>query len=109
MFVRDRQTGTTSRVNVSSSGTQANGGNGGSASPAISADGRYVAFASLASNLVAGDTGDSNGIYDVFLRDRQTGATSRVNVSSSGTQANRDTYYGAAISADGRYIAPSKR
>ncbi len=98
VFLRDRQTGTTSRASVSNSGVQANSG---SDSAAISPDGRYVAFRSYASNLVAGDT---NIDPDVFLRDRQTGTTSRVSVSSSGTQANGGSY-GAAISADDRYVA----
>jgi hypothetical protein len=67
-FVRDRRTGTTRRVSVGSTGTQANGfGSFGSNSvaPAVSADGRSVAFASDASNLVAGDTNES---LDVFVR-----------------------------------------
>jgi len=98
VFVRDRVTGTTSRVSLNSSGGQGNGSSGG---PAISPDGRYVAFASLASNLVPGDT---NGTTDVFVRDRVTGTTSRVSVSSSGGQGN-DLSYAPAISADVRYVA----
>jgi Tol biopolymer transport system component len=98
VFVGDRVTGTTERVSVSSSGTQANSR---SMSPAISADGRYVAFESNASNLVAGDTNDRR---DVFVRDRATGTTRRVSVSSSGTQANSRSM-SPAISADGRYVA----
>ena len=82
VFVHDRQTGTTERVSVSSAGTQ---GNGDSAVPSISADGRFVAFVSVASNLVPGDT---NGRLDVFVHDRQTGTTERVSVSSAGTQGN---------------------
>ena len=62
VFVRDRQTGTTRRVSVSSGGVQ---GNGDSFDPAISADGRFVAFESDATNLVPGDT---NGAADVFVR-----------------------------------------
>ncbi len=91
------------------SGTQvsASGGpapaNGDSAGAAISADGRFVAFTSDASNLVAGDT-NRNG--DVFVRDRVAGTTERVSVSSSGAQANgRQTAASAAISADGRFVA----
>ena len=68
--------------------------------PAISADGRFVAFDSFASNLVAGDT---NGVVDVFVRDRVAGATERVSVSSSGAQANGSV--SAAMSADGRFVA----
>jgi len=91
-------TGATTRVSVATSGTQANGESGGSA---ITADGRYVAFGSNASNLVVGDT---NGTGDVFVRDRVTGATTRVSVATGGTQANGDSS-GPAISADGRYVA----
>src|SRR3990170_4855749 len=61
--------GTTTRVSVASDGSQGNSGSGGSS---ISADGRYVAFASSASNLVSGDT---NRYEDIFVHDRQTGVT----------------------------------
>jgi hypothetical protein len=98
VFVHDRRTGQTTRVSVSSSGRQ---GNSTSGFGAISADGRYVAFASLASNLVAGD---SNGGFDVFVRDRTTGRTIRVSVGRRGQQANGDSE-GPAISAHGRYVA----
>ena len=83
VFVKDRQTGATTRVSVASqTGAQANNGSGVAA---ISSDGRYVAFYSDASNLVSGDT---NGIGDIFVRDRQTGLTTRVSVDSSGHEAN---------------------
>ena len=98
VFVRDRQTGATERVSVSSTGTQANGI---SLVSVISADGRYVAFFSDADNLV---TGDTNGTADVFVHDLQTGLTERVSVSSAGAQGNGESY-GPAISADGRYVA----
>jgi Tol biopolymer transport system component len=98
IFVRDRQTNTTTRVSVASDGTQ---GNNGSSYPSISADGRYVAFASIAGNLVPGDT---NGLYDIFVRDRQTNTTTRVSVATDGTQGN-DYSLNPHISADGRYIA----
>ena len=58
-------------------------------SPSISADGRYVAFASWASNLVPGDT---NGISDVFVRDLQTGAITRVSTDANGDQGNSDSF-----------------
>ena len=90
--------GDTTRVSVDSSGAQANNY---SRFPAISADGRYVAFESEASNLVAGDT---NGTGDVFVHDRQTGATTRVSVDSSGVEANGSSE-ASAISGDGRYVA----
>ena len=98
IFVHDRNTGDTERVSLDSSGTQ---GNSGSANPSISSDGRYVAFYSFASNLVAGDT---NGAYDIFVHDRNTGDTERVSVDSSGTQGNSDSA-NASISSDGRYVA----
>ncbi|MCC6178287.1 MAG: PD40 domain-containing protein [Chloroflexi bacterium] len=98
VFVRDRQMGTTERVSVASSGSQANNM---SDAPALSADGRYVAFMSFATNLVAGDT---NGMADVFVRDRQTGTTERVSVASSGSQANNMSD-APALSADGRFVA----
>ncbi len=97
IFVHDRQTGTTSRVSVGSSGSE---GNGGSSFPSISGDGRFVAFFSLASNLVSGDT---NGTFDGFVHDRQTGTTSRVSVDSSGSEGNSSSF-AASISNDGRFI-----
>jgi Tol biopolymer transport system component len=72
-----------------------------SLTPSISGDGRYVAFASGSSKLVAGDT---NGIVDIFVRDRQTGRTARVSLSSSGQQANRESSQ-PSISANGRFVA----
>lgn len=97
VFVHDRQTGVTSRVSIATAGTQANGASGISS---ISDDGRYVAFAADASNLVAGDT---NKKTDVFVRDRQTQTTSRASVTSGGAQGN-GTSSDPAISADGRYL-----
>ncbi|MCB8926874.1 MAG: PD40 domain-containing protein [Ardenticatenaceae bacterium] len=99
VFVHDRQTGQTTRVSVASDGTE---GNDGAFHPDISADGRYVAFNSSASNLVSGDT---NGRPDVFVHDRQTGQTTRVSVASDGTQGNNTIDNYPVISADGRYIA----
>ena len=98
VFVHDRQTGQTSLVSRASDGTQ---GIYGSSSPSISADGRFVAFSSFAYNLVSEDT---NNMYDIFVHDRQTGATTRVSVASDGTQGYDDSI-GAYISADGRYVA----
>jgi Tol biopolymer transport system component len=99
VFVHDRQTGVTERVSVNSSGVEGSSHSGNSR--AISADGRYVTFDSGAKNLVPGDT---NGEKDIFVRDRQTGVTERVSVNSSGGQADNDCY-GASISSDGRYVA----
>jgi Tol biopolymer transport system component len=103
VFVHDLRTGETRRASVSSSGAQANGA---SFNPSISADGRFVAFVSPASNLVDGDT---NGAYDVFVHDLRTGKTRRVSVSSSGAQANASGFFPLSaypsISADGRFVA----
>jgi len=98
VFVRDRQTGTPTRVSVSSSGVQ---GAGVSGDPAITVDGRYVAFISDANALVPNDT---NRKADVFVRDRQTGTTSRVSVASDASQGNAGSEQ-PAISGDGRYVA----
>jgi len=98
VFVRDRLTGDTERVSVSPAGAE---GNDVSQNPSISADGRYVAFASRATNLVEGDT---NGVWDVFVRDRELAVTERVSVSSTGAEGDADSY-NQSISADGRYVA----
>ncbi len=98
IFVHDRQTGATERVSVDSSGTE---GNGFSYEPAVSSDGRFVVFRSLATNLVAGDI---NGAGDIFVHDRQTGATERVSVDSSGTEANNASF-DPSVSSDGRFVA----
>lgn len=105
--------GTTERASIRSDGQEANGG---SFAPTVSADGRFVAFVSNASNLVEGDT---NGVCDVFVRDRVTGLTERVSVSSGGVQGNHDSgrwviqtvtepnivFVPPSLSADGRYVA----
>jgi len=98
VFVHDRRTGTTERVSVDSAGTEANGW---SERPSISADGRFVAFCSYATNLVPRDT---NGRWDEFVHDRQTHTTERVSVDSAGTEGNGDSR-GASLSADGRFVA----
>jgi Tol biopolymer transport system component len=96
-FVRDMQTGKIERIDVSSKGVQ---GDGDCHDPSISADGRFDAYTSRASNLVKGDT---NHAYDVFVRDRKKGTTTRVSLTSSGGQAN-DSSIHAWISGDGRYV-----
>jgi Tol biopolymer transport system component len=98
VFVRDRLLGTTRRVSVATGGTQSNGSSG---SPAISADGRYVAFTSWANNLVSGDT---NTRTDIFVHDRVLGATSRVSVNGAGAQGDADSDV-PSLSGDGRYVA----
>jgi len=116
VFVHDRQTGVTERVSLAHDGAE---GNGWSRNPAISADGRYVAFVSVADNLVPGDT---NQAWDVFVRDRQAGTTERVSLAYDGSEAQHGylwhevtmrevpmtddpQLYPPAMSADGRYVA----
>lgn len=101
IFVRDRKTGTTERVNVDSSGVEATGGHSYFAS--ISGNGAVVAFSSSATNLVAGD---GNGRMDVFVHDRKTGETTRVSVNSAGIEGNGDSlaYANAAVGSGGRFI-----
>jgi Tol biopolymer transport system component len=98
IFVRDLMAGTTERISVATGGGESNAP---SFSPGISADGRYVAFASLASNLVAADTNDK---LDIFVHDRVADTTSRASVGPGGAQAN-DGSRSAAISGDGRVVA----
>jgi Tol biopolymer transport system component len=86
------------RVSVASDGTQANDA---SYTPSVSTDGRYIAFQSYASNLVAGDT---NNQLDIFVRDRATSITTRENLGPAGVQANAGSDQ-PAVSADGRYVA----
>jgi Tol biopolymer transport system component len=98
VFVHDRRTGRTERVSLGPNGRQ---GNGNSDNPSLSTDGRFVAFASEASNLVPGDT---NGRQDVFVRDRRTGTTARVNLGPNGVQGN-DFSQRTSLSANGRFVA----
>jgi Tol biopolymer transport system component len=103
VFVFDRATHTTKRVSVASDGTQSNDYSGVSdfaEAPALSADGRFIAFESKASNLVANDT---NQGHDIFVHDQQTGTTARVSVASSGAQSNGWSH-DPSMSADGRYV-----
>jgi hypothetical protein len=98
VFVRDRATGNTYRESVAAAGAQLNDE---SAYPSISSNGRYVAFASKATNAVAGDT---NGVQDVFVRDRSLGTIKRVSVATGGAQSN-SLSDSPKISGDGSYIA----
>jgi N-acetylglucosamine-6-sulfatase len=98
VFVRDVTTNTVERLSVPAAGGQSDGP---SDLPAISADGRYVAFESTATNLVPDDT---NGTSDVFVRDRQAGTTERISFASDGRQGT-GRYERASISGDGRYVA----
>ncbi|MCC6407320.1 MAG: hypothetical protein IT453_09150 [Planctomycetes bacterium] len=98
VIVRDVAAGVSTCVSRDSAGVLANGH---SFAPAISADGRFVAFHSVATNLVAVDT---NGWSDVFVHDRQTAQTTRVDVGPLGAEGNANSTY-ASLSADGRYVA----
>jgi hypothetical protein len=97
VFVRDRKLKVTRRVSVGPNDRQPNGE---SDSSSISAGGRFVAFISLASNLVAGDT---NGARDVFVRDRRLKVTRRVSVGPNGRQADNESY-GPVMAGDGRSV-----
>ncbi len=96
-FILDRQSGELSRVSVNSSGVE---GNASSGYAVVSANGRYVAFYSEASNLVVGD---DNGRGDVFVSDRQEGTTEIVSVSNEWESGNHDSTL-QSISADGRFV-----
>ena len=99
VFLRDRQTDTTTRVSVSSSGAQST--DGYAETPGLSSNGRYVVFAANGADLVAGDT---NGSEDIFVRDTQSGTTTRASVGAGAAQANGDSTV-PSISDDGRYVA----
>ncbi len=98
VFVHDLVTSTTTAVSVTTSGAV---GNGPSSQPAINQDGRYVAFASTAANLVGGDTNTGS---DVFRRDRTAGVTIRLSVTTAGTEAQAGSS-GPAINGNGSVIA----
>ena len=96
VYVRDLRLGATSKASYGAGTTQANGW---SDQAAISPNGRYVTFRSVATNLVAGDT---NEAADVFLRDRQASTTTRVSVSTSGAQITSSVGNGfPTVSNDG--------
>ncbi len=97
-FVHDRQTGVTERVSVATNGTEGNGASG-RYGVSVSADGRFVAFDSYATNFVANDT---DMMIDVFVHDRLTGSTVCVSADASGAPAGGQN---PAISADGRFVA----
>jgi Tol biopolymer transport system component len=98
VFVRDLQAGTTERVSVDTEGLDAETN---SVDPSISADGRFVAFTSVAADLVPDD---SNSAEDVFVRDMQAGTTIRASVDSAEEEANFNSS-SPSISADGRHVA----
>ena len=99
VFVHDRANGTTTRVSVDSAGGE---GDGDSLYSAISADGRVVAFPSLASDLVAGDT---NGCSDVFVHDLASGITTRVSVDSAGDEGDAGSFGPPDLTTDGALVA----
>jgi Tol biopolymer transport system component len=98
LFVVDRVGGGVARINVGTGGVQANADAGGGL--AISLDGNIVAFDSTAGNLVAGDT---NGVGDIFIRDRAASTTTRISIATGGAQANGPSRR-PGISGDGRYV-----
>jgi mannan endo-1,4-beta-mannosidase len=100
VYVRDLQQGTTRLASIASDGTLANGI---SEHPALSADGRYLAFDSRASTLLPAGQ-DTNGTSDVYLRDLTGSGITRVSVRSDGTQGNGPSSF-PSISADGHTIA----
>jgi Tol biopolymer transport system component len=98
VYVKDLLSGAIQRVSVTSGG----GGNDGTSQAAsISADGRFVAFSSTATDLIAADT---NGVADIFVHDRITGTTARVSVATDGREANSAST-DPSLSADGRFVA----
>ena len=98
VFRKDLHSGAILRCSTDAAGNQVLGA---SAFPSISADGRYVSFASEANALVSGD---GNGKQDIFRKDLQTGAIVRCSTDASGGEANGSSYT-SSISADGRYVA----
>jgi hypothetical protein len=102
VVVRDRALGSSALADVSTQGTQSAGSFFLTGWPAIDGSGRFVAFTWGADDLVVDDT---NGMMDVFVRDRWAGITERVNVGSDGAQADSYTINGPSINDGGRYVA----
>jgi Tol biopolymer transport system component len=104
VFVWDRDTGTTERVSVGSTGEQAEGI---STPTSISPNGRFVVFTSDAPNLVENDGVPTNleGALDVFVHDRETNETERISVNAQGEPALYAPSFGGKITPDGRYVA----
>ena len=100
VFVRDLKTGTITLVSINSEGTAS--GFGLSANPVLSADGRFVAFASGANDLVVNDT---NGTQDIFVRDLKTGTTTLVSVNSAGVGSGNSFSFEPVFSTNGRFVA----
>ncbi len=108
VFVHDMQTGTTERVSVTTAGAEAGGATAlpepSVDRPAISADGRYVAFSSTHPALVAPSTTGAH-LADVFVRDRQTGLTSRESEATGGAHTADGASYQPSLSEDGQQLA----
>lgn len=105
VFVQDRQTGEITRVSINNDGVQ---GDEDSFTPSLSADGRYVAFVSRASNLIVSGTSETNNNNtqageNIFVHDRQTGETTLVSLGDDGSPANANAF-SPTLSADGRYV-----
>lgn len=113
VFVRDRDTDRNGvfdepdkvRTVLVSVGRMGATANADSVRPFISSSGRYIAFESNATNLVANDT---NGQRDIFVRDWFRGTTARISLSTSGVQSNNQSVV-ASISAHGRYLVFTSR
>lgn len=101
VYVHDRLTGSNTLVSVNTGGS---GGNGDSGRPSISGDGRFIAFSSVASDLVAGDL---LGQRDVFVRDLLLGTTTRLSEGLSG-EADGDSDH-PTVSASGSHVAFQSR
>ena len=109
VFVRDRQTGITTRVSVNSFGQEGNNQSGAFSDailPALTPDGRFVAFESKATNLAPADNNADE--WDIFVRDRQTETTTQVSVTNNGVGGN-DSSRNPAITPDGRFVAFESR
>lgn len=100
VFVRDLQTGTTKLVSINLAHTGS--GNGGSTSPSISADGRFITFDSSASNLVSQPI--QSPAVNVYVRDMVSGVTTLVSIDATGTKGGNHNSLASAISADGKVV-----
>lgn len=100
IYVHNRQTNQIELISRDGNATTVSEGDGVSSDPAISADGRFVAYVSQSTNLVTGVSGQQ-----VYLRDRQTGQTTLVSKNSSGATSDGGVNSSPAMSGDGRYIA----
>ncbi len=105
VFRRDLRSGTTVRVSIDAGGGDPDGSTTGAV---VSGDGRYIAFQSDASDLVAGDATGGLNVSDVFVRDMETGTTTRVSIATGGGDPD-EASFAAAMSADGNVVAFASR